>query len=205
MTDELRQAKQPVSAALAGPYGHPFHPMLVTVPIGAWTTSLVFDIASRVAGNSAFLARGSAWLIAIGVIGALIAGMTGFLDLVAIPAGTPAFRTGLLHMSLMLLVTFAYVGSFVWRQSGHGPSGPVPAGPLALSVLSLAVLGVGGFLGGKLVFRYGVRVAQETTQVEGYLRSDSRAAGYLRRPGPGRPGERGSASGRSRSARRRRA
>jgi uncharacterized membrane protein len=172
MTDELRQAKQPVSAALAGPYGHPFHPMLVTVPIGAWTTSLVFDIASHVARNSAFLARGSAWLIAIGVIGAVIAGMIGFLDLAAIPAGTPAFRTGLLHMSLMLLVTFAYVGSFVWRQSGHGPPGPgpgpgpVPAGPLALSVLS-----VGGFLGGKLVFRYGVRVAQETTQVEGYRRS----------------------------------
>jgi uncharacterized membrane protein len=173
MTDELRQAKQPVSAALAGPYGHPVHPMLVTVPIGAWTTSLVFDIGSHVAGNPAFLAQGSTWLIAIGVIGALMAGMIGFLDLAAIPVGTPAFRTGLLHMSLVLLVTFAYVGSFVWRQSGHSP-GPVPAGPLALSALSLAVLGVGGFLGGKLVFHYGVRVAQETTQAEGYLRSDSR-------------------------------
>jgi uncharacterized membrane protein len=176
MTDELRQAKQPVSAALTGPYGHPFHPMLVTVPIGAWTTSLVFDIASHVAANPAFLAQGSTWLIAIGVIGALIAGMIGFLDLAAIPGGTPAFRTGLLHMSLVLLATFGYVGGFVWRQSGHAPPGPVPAGPLALSVLSLAVLGVGGFLGGKLVFRYGVRVARETTQVEGYLRSDPRGS-----------------------------
>jgi uncharacterized membrane protein len=175
MTNELRQAKQPVSAALAGPYGHPFHPMLVTVPIGAWTTSLIFDIASHVAAHPAFLARGSTWLIAIGVIGALIAGMIGFLDLAAIPVGTPAFRTALLHMSLVLLVTFGYIGGFVWRQSGHSPSGPVSAGPLALSVLSLAVLGVGGFLGGKLVFRYGVRVAQETTQVEGYLRSDARS------------------------------
>jgi len=25
---------------LAGPYGHPFHPILVTVPIGAWIASL---------------------------------------------------------------------------------------------------------------------------------------------------------------------
>lgn len=173
MTHELHQAKQPVSAALAGPYGHPFHPMLVTVPIGAWTTSLVFDIASHVITDPAFLAQGATWLIAIGVIGALLAGMIGFLDLVAIPAGTPAARTGLLHMTLVLLVTFAYVGNFVWRQAGHGPPGPVPAGPLALSVLSLAVLGVAGFLGGKLVFRYGVRVAQETTQLEGYLRPDT--------------------------------
>ncbi|MGW0424100.1 hypothetical protein [Streptomyces sp. NPDC003015] len=47
MPDPLhQQAKRPVSAALAGPYGHPFHPILVTVPIGAWVASLVFDIAS---------------------------------------------------------------------------------------------------------------------------------------------------------------
>jgi uncharacterized membrane protein len=32
----MRQAKQPVSAALAGRYGHPLHPLLVTVPIGSW-------------------------------------------------------------------------------------------------------------------------------------------------------------------------
>ena len=35
------RGKQPVSATLAGPYGHPFHPILVTVPIGAWAASLV--------------------------------------------------------------------------------------------------------------------------------------------------------------------
>ncbi|MFF8882681.1 DUF2231 domain-containing protein [Streptomyces flaveolus] len=49
-TDASRlQAKRPVSASLAGPYSHPFHPVLVTVPIGAWVTSLVFDIASHLA------------------------------------------------------------------------------------------------------------------------------------------------------------
>jgi hypothetical protein len=30
------QAKRPVSALLAGPYGHPFHPILVTV--SPWTS-----------------------------------------------------------------------------------------------------------------------------------------------------------------------
>lgn len=72
MSSELQQrAKRPVSAALAGPYGHPFHPILVTVPIGAWVAGTVFDIASHVVDDPDFLARGSMWLIAVGVIGAL--------------------------------------------------------------------------------------------------------------------------------------
>lgn len=168
MTDELHQAKQPVSAALAGPYGHPFHPLLVTVPIGAWVASLVFDIASHLVTHSAFLAQGSVWLIATGVIGALAAAATGFLDLLAIPADTAAARTGLVHMSLNLLITAAYVGNFLWRHASYGLPGSVATGPLVLSVVSLATLAVSGYLGGKLAYRYGVRVAGEATQAEGF-------------------------------------
>ncbi|WP_240509422.1 DUF2231 domain-containing protein [Streptomyces agglomeratus] len=121
MSSELRQqAKQPVSAVLAGPYGHPFHPILVTVPIGAWVGSLIFDIASHLVDDPDFLARGAMWLIAMGVIGALAAAMAGFLDLFAIPAGTRAFRIGLIHMTLNLLVTAAYAGNFLWRHAGTG-------------------------------------------------------------------------------------
>src|SRR5947208_13340880 len=105
MSTRAEQAKKPVSAALAGPYGHPFHPILVTVPIGAWVSSLVFDISSHVVAEPGFLAQASEWLIAIGVIGALAAATLGFLDLLAIPSGTPAFRTALIHMSLNLVVT----------------------------------------------------------------------------------------------------
>lgn len=162
------QAKQPVSAALAGPYGHPFHPMLVTVPIGAWVCSLVFDIASTVVAAPGFLAQGSAWLIAIGVIGALAAALVGFLDFSAIPTGTPAFRTGLVHMALNLAITAAYTGNFFWRQSDLGQAAPVATGPLVLSALSLAALGASGYLGGKLAYRYGVRVADEAVQAEGF-------------------------------------
>ncbi|MCP9943802.1 DUF2231 domain-containing protein [Streptomyces somaliensis] len=170
MTSEPhRQAKRPVSAALAGPYGHPFHPILVTVPIGAWVGSLVFDIASRLVDEPEFLARGAMWLIATGVIGAVAAAMVGFLDLFAIPSGTRAFRVGLVHMALNLLVTAAYAGSFLWRQVGGGPSGGVGTGQLALNAVTLAVLGVSGFLGGKLAYRYGVRVADEATQAEGFV------------------------------------
>jgi uncharacterized membrane protein len=170
MTNELDQAKRPVSAALAGPYGHPFHPILVTVPIGSWVAALVFDIASRFVTGPGFLAEGSLWLIAIGVVGALAAAMIGFLDLFAIPTGTPAFRTGLWHMGLNLTITVAYVLNFLWRRAGDVQAGPVALGPLVLSTVSLALLAVSGFLGGKLAYHYGVRVADEATQAAGFRR-----------------------------------
>ncbi|TCO54303.1 DUF2231 domain-containing protein [Actinocrispum wychmicini] len=167
MTSELDQAKRPVSAMLAGPYGHPFHPILVTVPIGAWVSGLVFDLAAQWVPDPGFLAKGSVWLIAIGVAGALAAAMIGFLDLFGIPTGTPAFRTGLVHMGLNLAVTAAYTANFFWRQADYGHVG---LGPLLLSAASLVVLAVAGYLGGKLAFRYGVRVVDEAAQATGYQR-----------------------------------
>jgi uncharacterized membrane protein len=37
--------------------------------------------------------------------------------------------------------------------------------------IGLAVIGVSGWLGGKLAYRYGVRVADEDTQAEGFRTS----------------------------------
>ena len=39
---------------------------------------------------------------------------------------------------------------------------------LVLSVVGIAVVGFSGWLGGKLAYRYGVRVADEQTQNEGF-------------------------------------
>lgn len=167
-TERHQLAKEPVSAALAGPYGHPFHPMLVTVPIGAWVASLVFDVASLLVEAPGFLARGSFWLIAIGVLGALAAAAVGFLDFFTIPSGTAAHRTALVHMGLNLGVTGAYVGNLAWRWPAYGSDMAVGVGPLVLSALSLVALAVSGYLGGKLAYRYGVRVAAETVQAEGF-------------------------------------
>src|SRR5206468_4184334 len=108
---ETLPAKRPLNIA-AGPYGHPFHPILVTVPIGAWVASLVFDLASHVVAHPAFLVPASRWLVGLGVLGALAAGSVGLLDLLAIPTGTKAYRTGLVHLTLNLTVTAAYAGNF---------------------------------------------------------------------------------------------
>jgi uncharacterized membrane protein len=164
----LGDAKRPVSAAFAGPYGHPFHPILVTIPIGAWVSSLTFDIASHVVDKPGFLTKGSVWLIAIGVIGAIGAALVGFMDLFAIPTGTRAFGTALVHMTLNLCITGAYVGNFFWRHGNYPNGDAVASGQLALSAVSLAALAVSGYLGGKLAYRFGVRVADERTQAEGF-------------------------------------
>jgi uncharacterized membrane protein len=158
------QAKRPVTI-LAGPYGHPLHPALVALPIGAWISSLIFDIGSRTVDDGGFLVQGSRWLIAIGVLGALAAAVAGFLDLLAIPRGTRAFGVALVHMSLNLAVVVAYAVNFLIRSDDDTA---VPWAPLLLSVVSLAVLSASGWLGGKLAYHYGVRVADEATQAEGF-------------------------------------
>lgn len=168
-----RLAKQPVTT-LAGPYGHPIHPALVTVPIGAWLAALIFDLASHVVDTPAFLTQGARWLIAIGILGALAAAAFGLLDLLTIPSGTPAFRTGLVHMSVNVLVIAAYIINLLLRV-GDAVAGPVSWGLVIFSAVSLALLGWSGYLGGKLAYRYGVRVADEARQAEGFRTAPAKA------------------------------
>lgn len=178
--DELRQAKHPVTS-LAGWYGHPLHPALVSIPIGAWVTSVVFDVASRVTDDPTFLVRGATWLLLIGVAGALAAGLIGFLDLVVIPTGTRAFRTVLLHVTLTLLATAVFAVDALIRRNADTDTATA-VGPLALSIGGLVILLAGGFLGGALVFRYGVRVAEERHQIDGYAAPTRHGSGPT---GPG--------------------
>ena len=160
-----RRTKQPLSAALAGPYGHPFHPILVTVPIGAWVSSLVLDIGWHLVDDGAGLADAARWLIAIGVIGALAAGAVGFMDFLTIPPRTGAHRTAVTHLSVNLAVIVLFSVDWLWRL---GDTGPTDWGPIVLSVVGLAALGVSGSLGGRLAYHFGVRVARESDQASGF-------------------------------------
>lgn len=170
--DELRpaeamhQAKHP-KTVLAGPYGHPFHPVLVTIPIGAWVASVVFDIiALASSAREQVFAEGAYWLIGIGIVGAVLAAAFGLMDLLAIPRGTKAFRTGLTHMTLNLTVVVLFVIGFAVR-SGQGRDEAIVTG-FVLSLIAVALLSASGSLGGKLAYHYGVRVASEETQQEGF-------------------------------------
>lgn len=165
----MQEAKRPVTK-VAGPYGHPFHPILVTVPIGAWVASLVFDLAATGAGEPEVFVKGAFWLIGVGILGALAAAVFGLLDLLAIPRHTRAFRTGLTHMALNLVVVALFAVSFALRR-GHLDEADATIGAVVVSVVALAILAVSGWLGGKLAYAYGVRVVDERSQAAGYTSS----------------------------------
>jgi uncharacterized membrane protein len=163
------EAKHPVTP-LAGPYGHPFHPILVTVPIGAWVVSLIFDIISHWAGEPGVFVKGAFWLIGIGIIGAVMAALFGLFDLLAIPRGTPAFRVGLTHMVINLTVVVLFIISFALRRD-HLDEGDSTVAAFVISAVGVGLLAVSGWLGGKLAYRYGVRVAEEADQADGFIRA----------------------------------
>lgn len=162
-----RRAKRPF-ARVAGPYGRPAHPAAVVVPLGAWTSSLVLDVGSRAGGPPEALATGSSWLLGVGVGAAVPALSLGFLDLIQVPAGTHAMRMGLAHMALNVTATTLYWGNFLLRRGRRPDRRGVPTALIGLSGTAWGMLAVAGHLGGKLAYRYGVRVADEADQRDGY-------------------------------------
>lgn len=160
----LRRAKRPRSI-LAGPYGHPFHALLVTIPIGAWTASLIFDLVAIFGDDPSAFAQGARWLVGIGIVGAILAAVVGLIDLSSLARGTKARRIALTHMVFNLVAVALFTVSFFVRLAAHDQ---VSVPGFVLSVLGIACVGVSGFLGGELAYRYGVRVADEETQATGF-------------------------------------
>lgn len=161
-TAPLPRAKYPRSL-IAGPYGHPFHAIAIILPIGAWVSASVFDVIAVMSPDAAVFALGARILIAIGLLGAVVASVLGLIDWSSIPKGTPARATGLTHMILNLIALAVFAGSLALRVDEE----TVPTLAMIASFGGLALLSVSGWLGGKLAHTYGVRVATETTQAEG--------------------------------------
>jgi uncharacterized membrane protein len=59
--------------------GHPMHPMLITLPIGFFVATFLFDLIFWQTGTEAF-ATGALWLLVAGLIGATLAAVTGLID-----------------------------------------------------------------------------------------------------------------------------
>ncbi len=134
--------------------GHPVHPMLVVFPLGLLGTAVVFDIA-HLATRNGYWAGLAFWLITVGLIGGLLAGVFGFRDWLAIPRGTRAKAIGAWHGGGNLVVLVLFAVSWILRRPAPGEP------PLAAFVLGLAGLGlasVTAWLGGELVHRLGVSV-----------------------------------------------
>lgn len=162
----LARAKRPRSI-LAGPYGHPFHPIAITIPVGAWAASLIFDVIGFFAEDPEPYVQGANVLIGIGLVGAVIAAVLGLMDLSTLAPGSTARRTALVHMTLNLAAVALFVVSLIVRIASDEDD-EVSVFGFILSLVAYAVVGASGYLGGKLAYHFGVRVADEGTQSEGF-------------------------------------
>jgi uncharacterized membrane protein len=146
-------------SAFAGPAGHPFHPFVVPVPVGAFVSSLIFDILTWTrADGLPYLVDGAFWLIGIGLIGALIAAVFGVLDLRAMPRRTRPFSIALSHLTLNASAAVLFIIGYAWRAGDHVELDKTRWGQLALSAVAVALLLVAVWLGQTLTYRYGRRV-----------------------------------------------
>jgi uncharacterized membrane protein len=159
---------QRLSSRLAGPAWHPFHPIAVTLPVGAFVSSLVFDVLTRTRAHGLpYLVDGAYWLIGVGLVGAMIAAVFGLMDLRTVARRTRAFRTAVTHLALNAVVVILFGAGYIWRAGDHLELEKTRWGQLALSSVAVALLVVSAWLGGTLVYRFGVRVADEHTRDDG--------------------------------------
>jgi nitrite reductase/ring-hydroxylating ferredoxin subunit/uncharacterized membrane protein len=123
--------------------GHPLHPALVAVPLGAWTAALALD-ASAAANADPGLARGADTAIAVGLVGAAASAVTGLTDWSETDGASR--RVGLVHGLLNIAATTLYAASYVLRKNGSRASGQ------SLAVAGFAAASAAGWLGGELVY-----------------------------------------------------
>lgn len=121
--------------------GHPLHPLVVTVPIGAWLCSAVFDLLPD--GRDA-----ARRLIATGLLTVPAAVVLGLADYTSLDVRQR--RVGLIHAAANATAAALFGASYSARRSGRG-------GRL-LSLLGLAATGAGGALGGHLAYAQGAGV-----------------------------------------------
>jgi nitrite reductase/ring-hydroxylating ferredoxin subunit/uncharacterized membrane protein len=147
--------------------GHPLHPVLTDVPLGAWTTALVFDTLD--AGSRGWSWRGvtrrradDAILVGIvGAVGAALAGLTDWQH-----TDGKARRTGLAHAALNTAALGLYTTSLVARRRGSRGAGR------SLAVAGFGMVMASAWLGGRLVYRERVGVDHaQREEPEGFRRA----------------------------------
>ncbi|MGE5359625.1 MAG: Rieske 2Fe-2S domain-containing protein [Bacteroidales bacterium] len=144
--------------------GHPLHPVLTDIPVGAWTAAAVFDAAAAVSPNVG-LDRAASGAILVGLAGAVGSAVTGLTDWSETDGR--ARRIGLLHGVLNLTATGFYVASLVDRSRDRTSRGRL------FGWLGYLIAGSSAYLGGALVYTdqigvdhaYGQDVPEEFTRV----------------------------------------
>ena len=142
----------PMKDLLSGTWlGHPAHPLLTDVPIGAWTSALLLDLMGLFGGAGAASRRGADTLVAVGVVAALPTTASGLSDL-SDEVEDSILAVGAAHAICNVAAVGLFTASYAARLRRKRARG------IALSVLGTGVLAASGFLGGHLSYRKGLGV-----------------------------------------------
>jgi nitrite reductase/ring-hydroxylating ferredoxin subunit/uncharacterized membrane protein len=130
--------------------GHPLHPALVQLPIGAFGSAAVLDL---VPGGR----KGATTLIAVGTASATPAIAAGLVDWSQMTKDRR--RVGLVHATANVVALGFYVGSLLARLSGR------PARGRALAFAGLSMASAGAYLGGHLAYSQGAGMNHAAPEV----------------------------------------
>jgi nitrite reductase/ring-hydroxylating ferredoxin subunit/uncharacterized membrane protein len=123
--------------------GHPLHPALTDVPIGAWTVAFLLDIVGAEEQADAAMTIG-----ALAAVPTALAGAADWSDM-----DPPARRLGLVHALLNTFGLSCIIASLFARRSDNRALG------VGLSTAGLSVASFSAWLGGSLVYRAGIGVS----------------------------------------------
>ena len=139
---------------------HPLHPIIVHVPMAMWPSALIFDLLSQwqIGGNA--MVRLSFYAIIFGLVASFLAVPTGVLDWSGIKKEKPAWKIGLYHMMLNLVAALLFAINFGLRMQDFREATTVARIPLALSLIGTGLLIGSAYLGGRMVYDYGISVAR---------------------------------------------
>jgi nitrite reductase/ring-hydroxylating ferredoxin subunit len=130
--------------------GHPLHPAMVQVPVGAWISTAVLDLMP---GQR----RAAATLCAVGTVSALPAAVTGLNDWASLARDQR--RIGLVHAASNSVGLAFYAGSVAARMTGRHNLGRT------LGFLGLGAASMGAYLGGHLAYKQGAQVNQSISEL----------------------------------------
>ena len=140
--------------------GKPSHPPLTDASIGAYTVGVVMLVLGKLGVEESQMAVGSLLAISGGLILAAPTALTGLLDWLGMPKGTPWRTTATIHLVVMVTATVLFALTWLAQRPGYDDA-EVRSLALVLGLVAEGALAAGGYIGGALVFVYGVRVANK--------------------------------------------
>lgn len=144
---------------LRGLPGHPSHPPLTDATIGAYTFAAAAAVLHALGVAEEETAHAWALALLVGLVFTVPTAVTGFMDWLQISRETPLWRTATSHMVVNLVAT-ALLLVAVGAGYGDGMDGEVSGAALILTLVGFGVLGLGGWIGGSIVFVHGMRVLE---------------------------------------------